>query len=101
MTRLATERSNQLIVAGNRQLLAEGRGIVVEPQGREIAAGIETYLNNPQKRQTYILRARTYVESEHDLTRQSGQLAALYRSLCAHLFTPTEMSLERPCVQRL
>jgi glycosyltransferase involved in cell wall biosynthesis len=67
-------------VPGNRELLMNQRGLLVPPEAREIAKGIEKMLTDPALRESFAESAYRYVSSRHRLERQVERLAEIYRT---------------------
>ncbi|MGG9970985.1 glycosyltransferase [Ferruginibacter sp. SUN002] len=67
---------------GLADLLKDERGFLCEIRnGQALANGIETVLDNPEQREKYISNAFNYVESNHDMKRQTDKYIELFKHL--------------------
>jgi len=67
-------------VPGNRELLMNQRGLLVPPDTKEIAKGIDIMLADQSLRESFAESAYRYVSSRHRLERQVERLAEVYRT---------------------
>jgi len=69
-------------VGGNRELLAQNRGILVPPdQDEALAHAIIVLLENPAQRAAIAAKAAQYVRAEYSLASIQEKYSALYREL--------------------
>ncbi|MHC4397189.1 MAG: glycosyltransferase family 4 protein [Planctomycetota bacterium] len=65
-------------VAGNRELLAGDRGLLVEPEPGRLAKAVDYLLSDSQKRFQLAQNAYRYLASRHRLEDQVQKLACIY-----------------------
>ena len=65
-------------VAGNKELLAEERGILVGPAPQSLALAVESLLADENKRTLYAKKAYDYFSIHHTLEAQISKLSNVY-----------------------
>ena len=72
-------------VGGIPELLANGRGLVVEPRSVDsLAVALENALQNHDERKRMASRLKEYVGANYNADRQAAVLANLYRASSEH-----------------
>ena len=65
-------------VAGNRELLAGGKGLLVKPEPGRVAKAVDYLLSDSQKRFEIESNAYKYLSTRHKLKDQVQKLACIY-----------------------
>jgi glycosyltransferase involved in cell wall biosynthesis len=71
-------------VPGNRELLKDQRGLLVEPESGEIAEAIDCLLSNSEKRKLFTQNSYDYLCKEHKLEVQVQKLTDIYFATLRH-----------------
>jgi glycosyltransferase involved in cell wall biosynthesis len=68
-------------VMGNRELLKNGRGILIRPNSAELALQIDKIIANSDIQKTLTENAYEYIKDNHKLDEQIAKLTENYRTL--------------------
>ncbi len=68
-------------VMGNRELLKNGRGILIRPNSAELALQIDRIIANSDIQKTLTEKAYEYIKDNHKLDEQIAKLTENYRTL--------------------